>query len=104
MKFILMLCVFLSATVSAQERKAYAQDPQNFWAIDMTVTGMLVRYGLPRFIVWMGCGTYSMRVDVSTKVLIGNREQQFLSRSMALLVHTWHMMISHCSPETEDEL
>ena len=54
MKFILMLCVFLSASVSAQERKAYVQDPQNFWAIDMTVLTVEGKH----YAVWSGWDDY----------------------------------------------
>ena len=70
----------------------------------MTVTGMLVRYGLLKSSVWMGYGIYSMLADVSIKVLIGIREQRFLFPLMAHWVHTYHMMISLCSQVTDGKI
>ena len=53
-KFILMLCIFLSVAVSAQDKKAYVQDPHNFWAINMTVLTLEGNH----YAVWSGWDDY----------------------------------------------
>lgn len=62
----------------------------------MTATGMPVRSGLRRFIVWTEYGTYSMRPADSMEDRSGNRGLECWYRSTDLSGRMWNMMTSLC--------
>ena len=54
MKRLLFILFFVSFGLSAQEKATYVQDPDNCWAIDMTVLTVEGKY----YAVWSGWDDY----------------------------------------------